>query len=360
VAGGELALATMAEGRTRVILNTYRQITGAFARDADLEFPAAELDERIEAAAGKGQVERVDASRLATALLGDSIASNLFMLGYAYQLGLVPVSAPAIEQAIILNGVAVEMNSQAFLWGRRAAHDGEAVRKLAEPEGPGSGAPATLDEIVEKRAAELTAYQDATYAGRYRALVDAAREAEAARAPGLEGLAETVARQGFRLMAYKDEYEVARLYSDGRFRRALESAFEGDYRLAVHLAPPLLVRADPVTGDKRKLTFGPWMLKAMAPLAKLKGLRGTALDIFGYTEERRAERQLIADYEAQIAELGATLDHDNHALAMRIAALPERIRGYGHVKERAIAETKAETAELLTLWRNGAAKAAAE
>jgi indolepyruvate ferredoxin oxidoreductase len=360
VAGGELALNTMAEGHTRVILNTYQQITGQFARDADLAFPADEVAARVEAAAGPAQVDRLDATRLATALLGDSIASNLFMLGYAYQQGLIPVSAPAIEQAIVLNGVAVEMNSQAFAWGRRAAHDLDAVQRLAEPET--RAAPASLDEIVARRTEQLAAYQDAAYAARYRALVDGARQAERERAAGREGFAEAVARHGYKLMAYKDEYEVARLYTDGRFRRALEGAFEGDYRLALHLAPPLLTRTDPVTGETRKLTFGPWMLSAMRVLVRLKRLRGTAFDVFGYTRERRGERQLIADYETAIAEIAAGLDHDNHALAVQIAALPDRIRGYGHVKERHLADAMAEREHLLTLWRECGAspQAAAE
>ncbi|MEE8544624.1 MAG: indolepyruvate ferredoxin oxidoreductase family protein [Alphaproteobacteria bacterium] len=351
VTGGDLALAVMAPGRTRVVVNTYEQITGHFTRDADLDFPSAALAERIKAEAGPEQVEFIDATGLATRLMGDSIASNLFMLGYAYQKGLIPVTAEAIERAIELNAVAVEMNSQAFAWGRRAALDWDAVSALARGDAKAREIPVTVDEIVAHRAAELSAYQDAAYAERYRALVARARDAEAERAPGTSGLGQAVARYAYKLMAYKDEYEVARLYTDGRFEAQVSARFEGDFRLELHLAPPLISRRDGESGHLVKRTYGPWMLTAMRGLARLKGLRGTPFDPFGYSAERRRERALITDYEAVVAELAAGLDHDNHALAVEIASAPERIRGYGHVKERHLAAVMAEQAALLELWR---------
>ena len=243
VTGGELALSVMAPGQTRVLVNTHEQITGHFTRNPDLAFPTTDLAARITAAAGAKQVAFIDATRLATRLLGDSIASNLFMLGYAYQQGLIPVSAEAIEATIELNGVTVEMNKQAFAWGRRAALDWSAVSALVEPTTESGGIPTTLDEILAHRTAELAAYQDATYAERYRALVERVRAAEASRAPGMSGLAEAVARYTYKLMAYKDEYEVARLYTDGRFQKALGAGLRGRYSAAVphgaaHLRPP--------------------------------------------------------------------------------------------------------------------------
>jgi len=281
--------------------------------------------------------------------MGDSIATNPFMLGYAYQKGLVPVSAEALERAIELNNVAVEANKLAFLWGRRAAHDFssvEAAVRRAAPEPASHDIARDLDDIVARRSDYLTAYQDAAYAGRYRTMIGRVRHAEAERAKGRTGLAEAVARSYFKLLAYKDEYEVARLYTDGEFRRRLEEQFEGDYRIEFNLAPPLLAERDPATGHLRKRSFGPWMMGAFRLLARLKGLRGTAFDPFGRTAERRAERRLIGEYEAVVDELIAGLDGDRHALAVEIAAIPLSIRGFGHVKEASIAAAKAREARV--------------
>jgi indolepyruvate ferredoxin oxidoreductase len=351
VTGSDLALSVMAYGRTRVIVNTYQQITGHFTRDADLRFPTAEIESRINTEAGEGQVDYLAATDMATQLLGDAIATNLFMLGYAYQKGLIPVSAIAIERAIELNGVAVEMNQQAFLWGRRAAHDREAVQALIASDNPPQSEPQTLDELIAHRYTDLTAYQNAAYAARYRRIVERVRAAEAEKTPGQTALTEAVARYLYKLMAYKDEYEVARLYTDGHFERLLRERFEGDYRLVFHLSPPLLARRDAETGWRKKHTYGAWMLTAMRLLARLKRLRGTPLDIFGYHPERRLERQLIADYEAVIAELVEGLSVDNHDLAVRIASLPEQIRGYSHIKKQHLAAVKAEEDSLLAAWR---------
>jgi indolepyruvate ferredoxin oxidoreductase len=349
VTGDDLALSVMAEDRTHVLVNTHEQITGHFTRDPDLEFPGEQVADRLRAASS--HVRFVDATRLATRLLGDSIASNLFMLGYAYQLGLIPVGAAAIEQAIEMNGVAVPLNKDAFAWGRQAAVDIDAVNEVAEGTAIKRDMPQGLEEIVAHRTRELTAFQDAAYAARYEALVARVRQAEAAKAPGMSGLADAVARYAYKLMAYKDEYEVARLYTDGRFLSQLTGAFEGDYALRFHLAPPLLSERHPETGLRDKTTYGAWMLTAMKLLTKMKRLRGTAFDIFGYSEERRAERRMIDAYEATVGEVIGGLNHDNHALAVRIASLPEGVRGYGHVKQRHIAEAAAERENLMNLWR---------
>ena len=351
VTGDALALDTMAAGKTRAVINTYQAITGHFTRDPDLQFPGAEVTHRIRQVLDDQNVDFLDATRIATGLLGDSIATNLFVLGYAYQKGLVPVTADGIARAIELNAVAVSMNQQAFDWGRRAAVDLDTVTEIALKPTRAPDISTSLEALIDRRVQDLTAYQDTAYAERYRNLVGRVQSAEADRAPGMTGLAEAVARYAYKLMAYKDEYEVARLYTDGRFVSELKERFEGDYKLQFNLAPPLFAPRDQETGLLTKRAYGPWILPAMRLLAGFKRLRGSAFDPFGYTAERKQERQLIADYEATVAELIAGLTHDNHALAVQIASIPERIRGYGHVKERHLTEAKAHEADLLAAWR---------
>jgi indolepyruvate ferredoxin oxidoreductase len=299
-------------------------------------------------------VDFPDATRLATALMGDAIATNLFMLGFAYQRGLIPVSSAAILRAIELNGVAIAFNNRAFHWGRRAAIDLAAVERIAVP--AVTTIPQTLPEIVAHRRKHLTEYQNAAYADRYQALVDKAAAAERARLPGSDGLARAVAKNYAKLLAYKDEYEVARLYTDGTFRDRLAQQFDGEFGLKIHLAPPLWAKRDPATGHLKKQAYGGWVLRAFGLLAKFKGLRGTRLDPFGATAERREERKLIADYETLIAELIANLAPANHAAAVGLAALPETIRGFGHVKDASIAKAATQRIELLTAFRNPAAE----
>ena len=362
VTAGADTRATMRAGKTAVVVNTQETMTGDFTRNADLVFPAEALMRGIEDAAGARRVERVDATRIATAMTGDAIATNLFMLGYAWQKGRIPLSRAAIERAIEINGVAVEMNLSAFNWGRRTAADRNAVeRRVAPGIAPARTAPGiassievapprereTLESVSERRAAFLVNYQDAAYAGRYRAFVERVQAAERSRAMGMRGLAEAVARGYFKLLAYKDEYEVARLHAAPEFRRRIEAAFEGDYTLEFHLAPPLFARRDPETGEPRKARYGPWMMRVFAVLARFKGLRGTMLDPFGYTQERRRERRLIERYEQVVSSLLGELDHTNHAVAVEIASLPDRIRGFGHVKARSIEEAERREAELL-------------
>jgi indolepyruvate ferredoxin oxidoreductase len=354
-ASGE-ALSKMHAGHTRAVVNRACAPTADFTHKPDWEFPEAAMERAIVDGVGAGNASFVDASRIATALMGDAIATNMFMLGYAWQKGLVPVSEAAILRAVELNAVAVEANCKSFLWGRYAAHEPEAVEKYARPAEviPLDSRPSrTLDEAVARRVEFLTGYQDARYAARYRALVDRVRSAEAAQGLGTK-LTEAVARGYFKLMAYKDEYEVARLYSRPEFLQRIRATFDGDFRLKFHLAPPLLNRPDPVTGEARKSEFGPWMLGAFRVLAKLKDLRGTALDVFGRTEERRMERRLIVDYERTIDELLAKLDRERHATAVAIARIPEEIRGFGHVKMRNLKTAKEKEAALLAAFRSPA------
>ncbi|TAJ31113.1 MAG: indolepyruvate ferredoxin oxidoreductase family protein, partial [Reyranella sp.] len=357
------AMARLEPGASRAIVNTHETITGEFTRHPDLAFPANTLKLSVEAAAGAGAVDFLDATAIATALMGDSIATNMFVLGYAFQKGLIPLGLESIERAIELNGAAVPMNLAAFRWGRRAAHDRAAVEKLIAPKDNvvafTRALPKTLDEIVASRMKHLTGFQNAALANRYKALVDKVRAAESK--TGLSGLAEAVAQNYSKLLSYKDEYEVARLYAEAAFQANLGKQFEGDYKLKFHLAPPLFASRDPRTGQLIKQEFGSWMLPAFRMLAKLKGLRGTAFDIFGYTEERRTERQLIADYEALVAELLQGLSAENHALAVKLANIPDDIRGYGHVKHAHLEKAKKKEADLLVQWRNPEAmKAAAE
>ena len=361
VAGGTETLPKMRAGVTRAVINTQETMTGEFTSNPDLPFRRDALLSAIRETAGDPNlVESVDATRIATTLLGDSIATNLFVLGYAYQRGLIPVSAEAIEEAVALNGVAVEMNRQAFLWGRRAAHDPQAIAALlaerALPEPAGHAISQSLTELIERRVAFLTDYQNAAYAARYRSLVESARQAEeivTGAPPELDGsLTEAVARYGFKLMAYKDEYEVARLFTDRSFDRQVKDRFTGDFKLRFHLAPPLLAKRDPGTGDPRKVTYGPWMRTAFRVLASLKGLRGTPLDIFGRTAERRTERRLITEYFATVRDLVAGLTADNLALAAAIASIPEHIRGYGHIKEASVAIAEERKLELMAAARS--------
>ncbi len=347
-------LSRLGRGRTTALINEHETITGAFTRNPDLDLAHDQLADAIRLAAGPERTVFLDATRLATALLGDAIATNPFILGYAYQAGLLPVSGEALLRAIELNATAVSMNKQAFQWGRRAALDLAAVERAAagEEEAP---APETLEEIIAHRAAHLTQYQNAAYAERYRQAVARIAAAERERMPGRGDLALNVARNYAKLLAYKDEYEVARLYTDGAFQQKLEQEFEGSYRLKLHLAPPLLARPDPLTGHPQKQAFGGvWVLPLFRLLAGLKGLRGTALDPFGRTGERRAERALIAEYENLLSEIATGLSPANHASALELAALPEQIRGYGHVKAASMAVAADCRDRLLTAFRNPA------
>jgi len=361
VTAGTEALGKMASGRTRAAVNASVTPTADFVRNPNWQLPGSDLKREIAEACGTQHADFVPATELATALMGDAIATNMFMLGYAWQKGWVPLALGSLERAIELNAVAVDFNRKAFLWGRRAALDPERVRRIAAPAEVipiAQRVSRTLEELVERRVKLLTDYQDAAYAARYKALVEQVRRVEQERA-GSSKLAEAVARYYAKLLAYKDEYEVARLYTDGEFRREIEAAFEGDYKLVFHLAPPLLAKADHRTGEVKKMRFGPWMMSAFRVLAKLKGLRGTAFDLFGRTVERRTERGLIAEYQQTVAQLLAGLTRENHALAVEIASIPEEIRGYGHIKAKSIAAARAKQAQLLARWPRGAAEPAA-
>jgi indolepyruvate ferredoxin oxidoreductase len=358
VAANKSTLAVMREGRTYVAMNTHGTPTAAFVSNPNWQFPAANCDTAVQNAAGAGNVGALDADALAVQLVGDSLYTNPLMLGYAWQKGKVPLSLAAMLRAIELNNVQVENNKLAFEWGRRAAHDLAAVQALMKPAQVIEfiRKAVNLDDMVAKRVEFLTGYQSAAYAQQYKAYVEKVRAAESPF--NSKKLSEAVARYLFKLMAYKDEYEVARLHSDQSFLDKIAAQFEGDYQLNYHLAPPLTSKRND-QGELQKSRFGPSMLTGFRWLAKLKGLRGTAFDVFGRTEERKTERALIGEYKASIDELLASLNASNLALATEIARVPEDIRGYGHVKERHLAAARPKWAALMAEWRASGQRRAA-
>ena len=347
VATSPEAIGTLDRCRTRVVANTHETQTGEMLRDADARIDTGKLEGVLRARAAG--LRALDAHALATRLVGDAIAANVLLLGMAWQEGLVPLPLEALERAIELNGVAVETNRLAFAWGRLAAADEAFVAcHCTDPDVPPIAR--TLEEVIERRVAFLTEYQDAHYASRYRACVEAVRQAEAALGGAV--LTEAVARNLFRLMACKDEYEVARLHATTGFAERVLQGFEGRPRLRFHLAPPLLARRGP-DGVPRKLAFGPWVLPVFRVLARLRGLRGTALDPFGHTGERRAERRLLAEYEAMLDAQLPALTRERLPVLIELASLPSMIRGFGHVKARTMAAAASRRAELLAMLEKG-------
>jgi len=357
VAGNSKTLAMTRKGKTHMLVNTEETMPGHFARDADMQYPSSALARNMVDAVGAEHAEFVDAGRLAVALLGDSIAVNMFMMGHAYQRGLIPVSAQAIDKAIELNGAAQQMNREAFLWGRRTAVDPKAVEKLLSArnsQGRSGISPAPVDDLGEAialRRKYLVEYQNEAYAQGYISLVERVRSAEAASFPGRTDLTRAVAKYYFKLLAIKDEYEVARLHVQSGFLQSIDQQFEGDYKLVFNLAPPLLARRDRATGEPKKMEFGAWIIPVFKVLSKLRVLRGTAFDLFGYTQERRTERALIGEFESNIAKaleaLQVNRDAAHHQAAVALASLPEQIRGYGHVRERGIEASRKREADLL-------------
>ena len=354
-------LTVMQQGRTFVALNTHGTPTAAFVKNADWQFPGGNCEAAVRDSVGAALVGAFDAEQVAVQMLGDSIYTNPLLLGYAWQRGRIPLSHAALLRAMELNAVQVENNKLAFEWGRRCAHDLAAVQAQFKAQAviqfikkPG------LDETLRTRVDFLTGYQDAAYAAQYRAFVEQVR-AQESQLGSSSALTEAVARYLFKLMAYKDEYEVARLHTDPAFTAKIAAMFEGDYKLVHHLAPPLIAKTND-KGELIKQPFGPWVRNVFGVLAKLKGLRnlaGGALDIFGRSTERQTERALISEYRACVEELLQTLNADNRALAAEIARIPEEIRGYGHVKERHLKAARTKWQALMQQWRSGASHQAA-
>jgi indolepyruvate ferredoxin oxidoreductase len=350
VSAGTETLSKVRPGRTRAVINTAESPTAEFIRDPDWHCHGGDLEQRIREAIGREQdCALVDAQALATALMGDAIFTNPFVLGFAWQRGWLPLRRESLMRAIELNGAAVEANRRAFAWGRAAAFDAAAVRGIAFPAQviEFKRAPGSVAELTARRSEFLTAYQNAAYARRYTELVERVRRVESDRLNGATQLTEAVARYYFKLLAYKDEYEVARLHADPAFHQSIADRFEGPYQLNYYLAPPLIARRDPHSGIPRKRRFGPWVGRVFVRLARFKFLRGTLFDPFGYTRERRTERALIGEYESMIDEVLARLDAHNHALAVELAWLPEHIRGFGHVKTASVQRAREQREQLL-------------
>ena len=338
VTAGKACLPTMAEGRTRAVVNLEETMPGAFTQKPDLTFPSQQLLDAITDTIGSSSLAQLDASKIARTELGDAIGANLLVVGYAFQQGLLPLSAAAIERAIEINGVAVPMNKAAFETGRRLALSTPTAAKPANPtEQP-------LTDLIDQRARFLTSYQDAAYARRYRRKLNAIEQL------GDATLTRAAAHNLFKLMAIKDEYEVARLFSDGSFISQLKREFDSWHKLEFHLAPPLLSSQDE-NGKLRKQRYGPWMLRAFTILAKLRTIRGRWYDPFGHTAERKMERQLLANYEQLLDEITRNITPANAATAIQLAELPAKIRGFGHVKEANIIAAKQREAELLATFR---------
>jgi len=352
VTAGKETMLRMREGRTHVALNSHSTPTAAFVKNANWQNPSDACAAAIAAAVGAAGVSAFNADAAATRLMGDSIYTNPMMLGFAWQKGWIPLGRDSLLRAIELNAVAIDNNKAAFEWGRRAAHDWSSVEKLLAPaQVLQFKKRETPDDLIARRVQFLAEYQNAAYAAVYRRFVDTVRLRESAL--GKTALTEAVARYLFKLMAYKDEYEVARLHTDRAFLERVHGMFEGDFKLHYHLAPPLLARRNE-KGELQKMRFGPAMLVAFRVLARLKGLRGTVFDVFGKTAERRIERALVVQYRQTIDEVLLSLSVDNHALAVQIACLPETIRGYGHVKERNLAAAQTRWQDLLAQWRDPA------
>ncbi|KEA65329.1 Indolepyruvate ferredoxin oxidoreductase [Marinobacterium lacunae] len=354
VGASEEALGKLERQRSRVVVNNHETMPAAFTRDPDLQVPTEQMQQVICDTAVVGGSYCLDATRLATRLLGDGMAVNLFCIGYAWQRGLIPLSRQSIERAIELNGASVEANKQAFLWGRRAAFDLTRVETLVDPDASVQALKLlpSLNQLIEREMQHLREYQNEALAQRYLDLVNQVREAELSLGKGSRlplRLTGAVAEHYSKVLAYKDEYEVARQLASASFRQQLAEQFEGEFELEFHLAPPLISRIDPATGRSRKRKFaGKRMLPLFRLLAGLRGLRGTVLDPFTYSADRRLELRLIAEYEADIQLILTQLSAANYDAACELAQLPAAIRGYGPVKEKAYAKAQAKRVELIT------------
>ena len=338
----------MSSDRTIAVINDHLVPLAVFAAKPDMPLSADGYTDVIRARIGSERVELINATVLATRLMGDSITANIFLLGYAYQRGAIPLTRGALFDAIRLNGISVEANQRAFSWGRVAAAEPDRINELIGEIGNRlEMAEFSLDDFINNCINDLTAYQNSAYADRFRSWLDKIKVAETGIGQTNRELEVSVARSLFKLMAYKDEYEVARLYCTQEFRQKLKSQFDGDYRIGFNFAPPLLARMDPVTGHPRKTEYsGKWMRHVLVLLSRLKFLRGTPFDPFGYHRDRQLERQLIADYESHLSELLENLRSDNINLGIKWASLPQNIRGYGHVKHRSIVEVREEQKKL--------------
>ncbi len=350
VSAGDEAMAKVNVERSHAIINDYESTTAEFIDKPNMQFPANSMKDIIKEEVGSEKVDFVNATGIANQLFGDSIASNLFLLGFACQKGKLPVSAHALEQAIGLNNVAIEFNKKAFLWGRRAAFNLQKVKEIAKVDVPFK-ALEKLEDIINDRYQRLTDYQNKAYADSYLSWLTKIRECESSVSADSECLSISAAKNLYTLMAYKDEYEVARLYSNGEFATLVSSMFEGDYRIEFNLSPALFSKKDKTTGLPLKRQFSQKMKLAFKLLEKLKGLRGTAFDIFSYTQERKNEKNLIGEYQGFLTEIFEHLKLDNIETALALLNSPLDIKGYGHIKEKNMEKTAESKKHLLSKLR---------
>ena len=355
---GRGAFKTLSPVRTKAVVNTYNMPVAGFVLDGKMDFHDEQIRQTLLKATNPAHQHFIEATTYAGLLLGDEIATNIFMMGYAWQKGLVPLSRAALERAIEINGTAIEQNKKAFHFGRLAAHDLEKLKAVLPATVEKEKIATTLEEIIEKRMAFLSVYQNKAYARRYRNLVERIKEAEVLISAGA-ALTEAAARNYHKLLAYKDEYEVARLYTNGDYIGALRKQFDGDYTLHFHMAPPLFEKTDPATGRPMKRSFGPWMMGALYVLAKFRFLRGTPIDPFAYSKDRREERVLIAEYEALVDAVLSSVSKENMVACVELLSTPDDIRGYGPVKAENIRKARQKQKELLAGLSPSRQKAAA-
>ena len=355
VSASEKVMMTAEHSRTAAVVNDHEMMPGEFTRSSDLNFPGSTLKRNIEKIVGGDNVLFFNANRYADQLFGDTIAANMMMVGVALQRGWIPIPVEAVEKAIELNGRSVEMNKLALHRGRQLAVSADELNQEIrdsnkEFESTMQPAELSFEDLIKHRSESLIQYQNEAYAARYKELVAAAYDAEKTRTPGMNGFATAVGRYYYKLLAYKDEYEVARLFTNGIFRKELEASFEGEYKIEFHMAPPLLARKSKITGIPTKLSFGPWMEGLLALISRMRFLRGTPFDPFGKSEDRKLERQLISDYEDIVREIINSIDAENHRVAVELASFPEMIRGYGHIKKQHIKASQSRIEELLVAF----------
>jgi len=354
VASAQTSIALFSSENTNAILNTHLNPVSNFIFDRDYDFREEGVVDTIRQHV-KEEITQVDFTKLAETVCGDAIATNIMMIGFACQKGMIPLPPEAIERAIELNAVAVPANKRAFNWGRKFANDPSEIEAVLDKIRPVSKEPDTLEEIISKRADFLKEYQDAKYAQSYRDFISKIEITEGKLGKSRD-LTNAVARNLFKLMSYKDEYEVARLYTNGEFEKQISETFDGDFKLNYHLAPPIIGFGKKPNGRPRKRAFGPWMMKSFRLLAKYKHLRGGKWDIFGYSAERKMERALIEDYKSTIEGLLSKLTESNRHFASAIARVPDDIRGFGPVKEAAFKKAEVKKKDLLAQFEKPASE----
>ena len=333
VANDEEVLKTLDKQKTKSIINSDEIMTGEFTRDKNFFLPFDKMKENLINILGKNNIDFMPSNTITNKILGDSILSNMFIVGNAYQSGLIPIKANAIEHAIQLNGVSIDENIHAFRLGRHSINMKEEILNLIYEK---EKVITNFDEKFVDRYNFLIKYQNKKYADKYKELVDYVKKCEEKISVDIKNFSNAVAINYFKLMSYKDEYEIARLYSDNEFINKINETFEGNFKINYHLSPPIFSTKDKVTGYPLKINFGSWIMILFKFISLFKFLRGTYFDLFGYFEERKIERLLINNYKDRILEICSKLTIENYALAVEIASTPDQIRGFGYIKEKNI------------------------